>query len=156
MYITLRLTELFEGNKIYHFQYLKLCWCRSLTTFLMEDKDQCIQSSQCQVCWCPGDARSQDIIRQGIDLVLAKYPGPSIQRVNTHMEMHKWEEHNNIRISNLLHEWPEDGIEYNTYCNATTVVLGNATSESSQLRPNGNKIYSDESKYLAPQPTPSF
>ena len=46
-----------------------LIWHRWLKPYLKQDKDLPILHSQCHGCWCPGDARSQDISSHDIDLV---------------------------------------------------------------------------------------
>ena len=47
----------------------------------LEDKTLPILHSQYHGVWCPGDAKSQGISSQAIDLICLKYSGSSIKSV---------------------------------------------------------------------------
>ena len=68
-------------SKYMYFCIFSLRKHRWSTTFLMEDKDTCKLRSQLHCCSCPGDARSQDISSNGIELVLQEYSRTSTRRL---------------------------------------------------------------------------
>ena len=63
----------------YHFSVLRSC---RLLEFFLKDEDSFVPLSRYHGCWWPGDARSQVINSQGIDLVLFKYFSLSSRRIN--------------------------------------------------------------------------
>ena len=58
-----------------------LRWRWYLKVILTEHKNPFILHIQYNVCWCPGNARSQGMSKHGIDLVILEYSGLSIRRV---------------------------------------------------------------------------
>ena len=64
----------------YHLATLK--WHTKPKSFLMEDKGTYILHGQWHGYWCPGDARSQGISGQGIDIDPPEYSGINNRTVN--------------------------------------------------------------------------